>query len=634
MSGLAGILRRDGGPIAVGLLELLTDAVAHRGPDGRGCWSDGPVGLGHRQAWTTPQALGDKQPLLDETGLVCATVDGRLDERDELRLSLERAGVRPRADTDGELILQAYLAWGESCPARLIGDFALAIWDGRRGRLFCARDPLGIRPFYYRVDGAATYWGSELRQLLQTPGASLAPNEGILAEYLCGRLVDRQETLYRGVRRLPPGHTLRIDRQGLACRRYYDVDLRRQIRYRSDRDYAEHFSGLLRETVRARLRSVAPVAVFLSGGLDSSSLVAVAADLVRAGEVPADRIDVCTLEFSHPAADERRWVDDVARTAGVQVRRLDADTCVPPPLAAQVAALRDFPDQPNMHPWGLLYEDARRRGLRAALWGYGGDEWLTGDTAHCADLLRRGRLLRLVRQARADLITQARLGGPPVSVTEAIRAAVAPLLPSRVKRRLRGLRGGPVPAWIAPGFARRVDLAMRLSADADEPSAASCAQRAIARQLQSGWSVAEYEMVDRFEARFSMESRYPLNDRRLVEFALALPEEQRWRGTETKVVLRRAMGDRLPASVSRRTGKGDFTYLYPATFEREQAGAVFGDLRLAADGFVRGDEVWRMYRRLAAGSGEDPGTLWMILATEHWYRAVSSGAARAHREAT
>ncbi len=622
MSGLAGVYGLHGRAVDVTLLRKMTAAVAHRGPDGEGHWTDGPAGLGHRISRTTPESLGEKQPLLDESETLCLVLDGRVDNRAQLAAGLRAAGVHLRTDTDAELVLQSYALWGDGCASRIIGDFAFAIWDRRRRRLFCARDPLGIRPFYYCAHGQTFMWGSELRQLLDNLPLGPEPNEGVVGEYLSSRLVDLEETLYRGILRLAPGHVLIVEDGRVRTARYFDVDPRREIRYRSDDEYAEHFVEIFREAVHCRLRSVTPVAVFLSGGLDSSSIVGVAARLARDGHAPERGFEAYSLDFTQADADERGWVDDVARMWELPVRHVRADDAVSPSLAEQVADLRDFPDLPNTHPWGLLLAEAHRRGARTALWGYGGDEWLTGDTAHCADLLRRVRLVALARRVRDDIRSLNLLGGPPVGLADAIRWCVMPLAPRPAKRLVRRFRSWDVPDWIAPDFARRVGLQERLARDVATPRFPTFAQRAIHRQLQSGWSAAEYEMVDRFETRRSMESRFPFNDRRLIEFALALPEEQRWRGTETKFILRRAGADLLPSSVARRTSKGDFTYLYAASLEREGAAETFARLRLEADGFVRGERVREMYRRLHRGDRGCLGPLWMILATEQWYRTM------------
>ena len=622
MSGLAGVFGLHGRAVDARLLRKLTAAVAHRGPDGESYWTDGPVGLGHRISRTTPESLSEKQPLLDDGEMLCLVLDGRVDNRDELATSLRGAGAHLRTDSDAELLLQSYALWSDRCVSRIVGDFAFAIWDRRRRRLFCARDPLGIRPLYYCIYDRNFVWGSELRQLLDVLPFGPQPNEGVVGEYLSSRLVDREETLYRGILRLAPGHLLTVDVGGVRTARYFDVDPRREIRYPTDDEYAEHFSEIFREAVRCRLRSVSPVAVFLSGGLDSSSIVGAAARLARDGGGRAPGFEAYSLDFAYAAADERAWVDDVAELWQLSVKHVSADGAVSPSLAEQVSERRDFPDLPNAHPWGLLLDQARERGSRVALWGYGGDEWLTGDTAHCADLLRGLRLLALARRMRDDIRSLNRLGGLPVGLGDAVRSSVFPLVPRPVKNLVRRLRKWDVPDWIAPDFARRVALQDRLARKVAVPPFATHAQRAIAGQLQRGWSAAEYEMADRFERRRSMESRFPFNDRRLIEFALALPEEQRWRGTETKFILRRAARDLLPPSVTRRATKGDFTYLFAASLEREGAAEIFSRLRLETDGFVLGGRIREMYERLRRGDQSSLGQIWMIVATELWYRTM------------
>ncbi len=208
MSGIAALYNLDGRPVEPALLRRMTDVIAHRGPDGAGVLTDGAVGLGHRMLRTTPESLGERQPLTDETGEFAITFDGRIDNRDELLAGLRAAGARLEAGTDAELVLRAYQAWGEDSPRRLLGDFAFVIWDKRQRRLFCARDQLGVKPFYYQRDERTFRCGSELHQLLQDPAVKREPNEGMVGEYLATVVTTLEETLYRGVFRLPPGHLL------------------------------------------------------------------------------------------------------------------------------------------------------------------------------------------------------------------------------------------------------------------------------------------------------------------------------------------------------------------------------------------------------------------------------------------
>lgn len=226
MSGIAAIYNLNGRPLERALLGRMTDVIAHRGPDGSGLFVDGAVGLSHQMLRTTPESLREEQPLADETGDLILTLDGRVDNRDELKAELNAKGLELRADTDAELVLRAYQAWGEECPQRIIGDFAFVIWDKRNQRFFCARDPMGIRPFYYYVDDRTFLCGSELRQILEHPTVRREPNEGMVGEYLSAVIVDTEETLYRGVFRLPGGHALLVQPGRVRKYRYWNVEPR------------------------------------------------------------------------------------------------------------------------------------------------------------------------------------------------------------------------------------------------------------------------------------------------------------------------------------------------------------------------------------------------------------------------
>jgi asparagine synthase (glutamine-hydrolysing) len=626
MSGIAGIYHLDGRPVDPALLTRMTDSIAHRGPDASGHWIDGSVGLGHRMLHTTPESLQEKQPLLDETGHLVLTLDGRVDNRDELQVALAAEGAKLRTDTDAELVLRAYEYWGDECPQRIIGDFAFVVWDRRQRRLFCARDIVGIKPFYYSTEGRTFRWGSEIKQFFTDPTFPLRPNEGMMGEYLCVRLVDAEETLYQGILRLPPAHVLTVHDGQLRQMRYFDIDPDIEIRYSSNEAYAEHFYAIFKEAVRCRLRSPSPVSVFLSGGLDSSAIVGMAQHLAREGEIPGHGVEAYSLVCSEPAADERTYIEDVVKMWGINAHFACPDGWVPPSLRDQVLRVQDFPDSPNMSPWEVLYTMARARGSRVVLWGHGGDEWLTGHSTHCADLLRQFRIPTLLRQIRHDLQVRNLWGGGGVGLRDALQWCLFPLIlpriPQPMKSLVRPLVSRELPGWIAPAFAHRIALRERLRRSSTLPRFPTLAQRAIYGQLGNGQSVAEYEWVNRFESGLSMEGRSPFNDRRLIEFALAIPEEQRWHGHQTKFVLRQAARELLPESVRQRLSKADFSYLYPETFTREKAEDVFTSLRLASDGFVDAAQAERICRQACQGAMQYLAPVWMILATERWYSTM------------
>lgn len=632
MSGITGIYNLDGRPADGALLQRMTDVIAHRGPDGIGYWIDGSVGFGHLMLHTTPESLREKQPLPYEPGGLCLTLDGRVDNRKELRAALESKGLVLRTDTDAELVLRAYECWGEDCPQRVIGDFAFAIWDGRNRKLFCARDVLGIRPFYYHFDGRAFRFSSELRPLLDVPGFQRRLNPGMLGEHLCDAYASVAETLYQNIMRLPPGHRLVLQDGALRITRYWQIDPVNTIRYASDDEYAEHFFDIFREAVRCRARSQAPAALFLSGGLDSSSILGMAARLAEEGAIEHGQITAYHLAFTRREADERMFVDDLARTWSGTVHTANADDLAPELLANQPQPFNDLPDEDIISPWQVLYAMARRSGSRVILWGYGADEWLTGNPVHCADLIRGLQFRKLLRQFRHDVAVFHRLE-TNVTFLDAARWSLLPLIPqalkSRIKRSLNWKSN--VPAWIAPGFARAINLQDRLSRRDGVPVFPTQVQQGMYGTLVSGYRTITYELANRFEAHHGMEGRSPFCDRRLIEFAFALPEEQRWCDDQTKYVLRQAMRGLLPDSIRLRRTKGDFTYLIKENFARECAGERFQSLRLAADGYIDADAVRKLYKRYMQGDETTLSSLSAILAVERWFNSAFIASAKPSR---
>src|SRR5579864_8002090 len=310
MSGIAAIYHLDGRPADRGLVGAMLAAVAYRGPDGLNSWIDGPIALGHAMLRTTPEAMGERQPLVDEQTGLALTMDGRVDNRDELTALLEREGLRLRGGTDAEIVLRAYQCWGEEAPAKILGDFAFALWDGRKRQLFCARDVASVQPLFYYCNGRSFICASELHQILADPAVPREPDERVIGMYLTGMLLDPVTTLYRDIRKLEGGCSITVRPGKIDRRRYFDIDSAKRIRYRTDAEYAEHFEAVLGEAVRCRLRNIDGVAAELSGGLDSSLVVGTVQRLFREGVTPAPRFETFSIKFDDPQADERGFIED------------------------------------------------------------------------------------------------------------------------------------------------------------------------------------------------------------------------------------------------------------------------------------------------------------------------------------
>ncbi|MGH9508371.1 MAG: asparagine synthase-related protein, partial [Terriglobales bacterium] len=454
MSGIAGIISLDGRPVDASLLHAMSAALAHRGPDGSGSWRENAVGFVHRMLHATPESLHETQPLRDETGQLCLVLDGRIDNRDELKAAIEAAGGRLRDDTDAELVLKAYECWDEACPTRLLGDFAFAIWDGRKRRLFCARDPLGNKPFFYRSDGKTLAFASEMQPLFEDPQFQPRVNVVLLARFLCLDYGDFTETLYQDLFRLPAAHCLIVEGGALRTVRYWDVDPSRSLHYANDDQYTEHFLELFRDSVRATLRVNGDIAACLSGGMDSSSIVCTGAALARDGLAGGGKLVTFSQLYPGLPCDETEYISEVNRRWGLEGVGFahGAD-----PAAADFERAFDYPDvlySLTRHPFIPAMKQIQHRGMRVLLEGIGGDEVLVSGFSHLAELTRRGRLLTMMRQLRSDAANY--------SLTPSwllIHQVIEPLVPMPVKDVLRPLvrpfrRGRNQLRLVRPDFAR------------------------------------------------------------------------------------------------------------------------------------------------------------------------------------
>jgi asparagine synthase (glutamine-hydrolysing) len=605
----------------------MTDLISHRGPDGCGHWFDGAIGLGHKMLYSTPESLHERQPAVAATGELVVTADARIDNRGELIAGLRLNGNAKEQITDAELILKAYEKWGERCPGKIIGDFAFAIWDSANRCLFCARDALGIKPFYYYSDSQKFLFGSELRQIFAEPSVQHEPNEGMIAEYLACELASQEETLYRGIFRLPPGHSLLVGPLTLRKERYWDIDPSQTLGCKSDGDYAEQFLALFKETLRSHLRSYRPVGIYLSGGLDSSSIVALAQSLYRDGLVAGPGIEAFALVFPGLACDESAYIEEVVKMWGLKCNVTVPDRQDTALYAEQACRYRDLPDYPNAAILNFLRPITRQQGVRVLLTGLGGDEWLTGSYYHHADLLRKLKILDAIRQIRTD----ATVPGVVFPSFPFLRLGLWPLLPQGARHAIKKVlrRQDMPPLWVNPQFARRNRLIERLRGGDAKIKFASLAQRDLHQSLNSGWHSHLSEIEERSAAWFGLEQRHPFNDRRIVEFAFSLPEEQRWRRDQPKFILRQAMVKYLPEVIRQRRTKAEFSHLFAESLTALGGERLFTSLAIEAMGWVDGARVKRMYQQMAGlyAAGDQGYTkhvwpLWMIFGIELWFKTL------------
>src|SRR5512146_6374 len=625
MSGIAAVYHLDGRSADRRLIGAMLNAAAYRGPDGLNSWSDGPVALGHAMLRTTPEAIGESQPLVDEQAGLALAMDGRVDNRDELKELLERQGLRLTGGTDAEIVLRAYQCWGEEAPAKILGDFAFALWDRGKRQLFCARDFASVQPFFYYFDHRRFICASEPQQILVDPSVPREPNEQAIGVYLAGVLMDPATTVYRDIHKLEGGCSLTVRPGKIDRRRYFDIDPAKKIRYRTDAEYAEHFESLFMEAVRCRMRNVDGVAAELSGGLDSSLVVGTVQRLMRQGAAPAVRFDTFSLRFDHPHADERSFIGDVTAMWGLETNWSAPFYATFSDYLAEIKRYRYLSCRPNFVMDALMHRAIRERGYRVLLTGQGGDQWFAGSPDCFADLLCEFRLGELFRLLRGEAAYPTRVLGGQGPLALLVRRTLWPLVPPRPKYSINLLRGVRlIPAYVNREFARRFDLERVRNTPTRQQRGLGFSQRTMFQVLNLGLSIHFAELTERESARVGLEGRHPFYDRRIIEFAFAIPEDQRCRPRTTKYIMREAGRGLLPESVRERRGKAEFSHMLVHGLKDVTAAlggeVAFGSFNVVQRGWVDPEQLRKVYRERIDDPRANLWPLWSTMELEMWLK--------------
>ena len=610
MSAVAGCCWCDDRPACADDLRASTAAARHRAREPFRVWCAGPVALAY-----AADVPGDRQPFHDPSTRTTLIVDGRIDNAAELADALGTVDRSAPA-----VVLAAWRRWGLETGSHLLGDFIVVVSDEAARRVVCIRDPMGQRPLFYGAVRHAVVFGSEPQQVVRHLGirTSLdrALNLGTIGEYLTGEPETLSETLWRDVHRLPPAHTLEIAASGATVRRYWDFDPGARLRYARDEEYADHFREIFTRAVDCRVRDASRAGVFLSGGIDSSSIAGVAQSIgAAAARAP---IHAFTLVFPGRPCDETVYSQAVADMWRLPATRVDA---VPPAreeLVRLAAQYLDVPAHPNSLAADLLRARAASAGVRVVLTGAGGDDFFTGDPSSPSNLLRMGRVLTWGR------------------------AVVSPMLSPRARGLLRPVFGAR-PArrrWIQPAFAARIALDERLRPHTALPFPTR-EQQESHRAASSLTQVLGDEMEDRAAHAAGIAQRHPFYDRRVAELGLALPSSQRTEGGAIKVVIRRALGAYLPPIVAARVSladKAEFSPTYVEALETLGGPHAFSRLRSEEAGWIDGRVIRQMYRDMIQlyTRGDVAyiaftGPLWSVAALELWLEAARAESATADR---
>ena len=601
MSGFAALFRFDGAPADPAVLSAMTESISYRAPDGKAQWVNGSAAISHLMLRTTAESLEETQPLANEDASVVLAMDGWLANYEELRAELTARGARLRTRADAELVLRAFEVWGDACLRHIEGEYAFVIWDVRRREALCATDHGGLKPLHYHWDGKRLLVASDLAGVLAPGDFEQRPNFGMVAQHLSNRWYTRDDTLWEGVARLPPAHAMRVGVAGPQVDRYWIPSPDVKIRYRDDCDYEAHYRDLMADIVRRASRTHLPLACEISGGLDSSTIFAVAHELKTNGRRGAPALIGYTFNYgpdATPEVDEIDYARAVAQHLGASMREIAPFMPELGWFVARGRANRDMSPYPNAAAFIAIGEALSADGCRVILSGEGGDQFLSALPFDYGEYIAErdwGSLRQSMREdreafgfARAFLMLTRFGTGPalPQWLRRIRRSATRPgnadcpgllLLTGELTAALeRSRRSGAASTEAFAGLGRHAQLMMA--------------------ELESPFTVYAHNFMSRDCARGGYERRNPFFAKSHVEFACAIPSGQLRRGAMQKHLLRRAMTGKLPESVLQRTTKSFGTLSFAIQLDKTAA-TLGSQLSQSEVGFVNADGLDRLVRQ-------------------------------------
>jgi asparagine synthase (glutamine-hydrolysing) len=630
MCGICGIFFSDReGRADRGLLATMNARIVHRGPDDEGLFVEENVGLAMRRLSIIDVKSGH-QPLANENQDIWIVYNGEIYNHAELRPQLEARGHRYRTRSDTETIVHLYEEYGRDCVKHLRGMFAFVIWDRRKRLLFAARDRLGIKPFYYRWDGKTFLFGSEMKAILAYPGVQPEFNRGTLAEYLAFGYITGPETMYAGIRKLMPGHTLELSGSGdPQIQRYWDLTTEGDGDRHPHEYYVRTYREMLEAAVGSHLMSDVPLGVFLSGGLDSSAVAALTA------KIRGDQIQTFAVGYGEEKFSELRYARQVAEHIGsdhheVRLSREEFFTSLPQLIWHE--------DEPIVWPSSVsLYYVARlaRERVTVVLTGEGSDETLAGYTRYPWTLVN----------ARMDKTYRALL---PSMLRQWLRGALAAApLSASIHRKLEhtflmrngedwpsfyfdnfysAFSAGELPGLLTAEALASAGQSYDGSMQAWGRSSGDLLQRLLYTDINS-YLIELLMKQDQMSMAASIESRVPFLDHPLVEFAAGIPASEEIKGLAGKFILKEAVADLLPREIVYRKKMG-----FPTPWEYWLAGPQLEEIerlllepRCEARGLFRRDAIQRILAEHRARHRDHGNRIWRLLNLELWQRVCLDG---------
>jgi asparagine synthase (glutamine-hydrolysing) len=637
VSGICGIVNFNGEQVVPELLQRMAEATAFNHRDGIRYWVDSHIGMAYLSSQTTLESVGEKQPLVKYQGDLVLVADVRIDNRPELvRILTEKGCIKTHQPTDADLVLAAYQAWKDQSPCHLLGDFAFVIWDNYQKTIFAARDQKGWRSLHYYYDHRKFLWATEAVQILAHPGISFHLNEYTIAQDLARPGIGGQkESYFESIMKLGSAEKMVVNVDNLQTKKYWEIDTHKEIHYKTEEEYVEHFFNIFRDAVSSRLRCNGPIILFQSGGLDSTAIAATAAQIVN----DSSDIDFHTVTFTSKKFPLTEEIDR-SRAVSQMWNITHHEICVDhfslfytPPFS------RLHPDEPYDTPWHSFYAGALKNlDFAPHVWltGMEGDIVVgVGSPFYYFDLLRAGRIGQFVRVFMRDCTE---LGVSPwwlirrylirPYILDAFRQVLWP-----VYHDVLGKNQSQQP-WISSSLVKRTNLRQWIQ-DQEFPGLHFLnldRRTRISRDSNKDWryrlhqdprSVRQRVWYQNMAKFFGAEFRDPWSDIRLTDFSLSVPQDILSPGTNRKLLIRKTFSNKLPGSVLNhlglKTGPEAWVREKIREFEtRDKISQLFSSSQAARLGYIVPHELINAYENVRQDSYKFSLPMWIAYCLENW----------------
>lgn len=613
MSSITGIFYRDGRLIHQKTIQNMNDTLSHRGPDGSAFWNSGSVAIGHQMLYTTKESLHEILPFYDDKTDLTITADARIDNRKDLAIELDIGDNE--CISDSYFILKSYEMWGEDCPKHLLGDFAFAIWDNNENKLFCARDHMGVKPFYYYLNENIFIFSTEIKALFTLSEVPRELNEKKLALYLNRDILDKELTFYKNIKSLPGAHSLKITSEDVKKEIFWKLDPNLTIKMDTEEDYANAFREIFSEAVKCRLRSHYPIGFELSGGLDSSSIVCMAKNILKGTD---NNLKVNTFSRVYdeiPESDESFYIQKVIDTGNINPTFLNGDELSPLIDIETILWHQDQPFfSPNMAAQMNSYKKMNDVGVRILLSGEGGDEIVSSLGYYLRELLFNFDLRRFVQE----------LNGNSNKFDENkykifINEIVFPSTPYFIKKLVKKLfnKNSNI---LNEDFLKTLDLGDEKNIFLDQLGKLDTKEYHYF-SINNPLSQTIFGIIDRSASISNIEERFPFYDKRIVEFCYSLPIEMKINYGWERYVMRLAMQDILPSEIQWRKQKSNLSHMYKRNLilyeEKALETMIYRDYEIV-EKYVNLDNIKNIFENYKSGKKENLFDFWLVVLIYYW----------------